>query len=105
MRKTLIAMTAASALASVFGTGAFAGNHTGNGNAGNGNGNRSGNDVGNHSGNDVNNGHNTAIIGSSLINIGGQNNGSHSVSGVLNDQNLTGGSIIDFGGGGGGGGG
>ena len=44
----------------------------------------------NHSGNNVNNGHNTAIIGSSLVNIGGQLNGAHSVSGVLNDQNNTG---------------
>jgi len=88
MRKTLIAMTAALALG--FSGAAFAGNHTGNGNTGNGNGNHSGNDVGNHSGNDVNNGHNTAIIGSSLINVGGQLNGAHSVSGVLNDQNDTG---------------
>jgi hypothetical protein len=88
MRKTLIAMTAASALA--LSSAAFAGNHTGNGNGGNGNGNHSGNDVNNHSGNDVNNGHNTAIIGSSLINVGGQLNGAHSVSGVLNDQNMTG---------------
>ena len=88
MRKTLIAMTAVSALA--LSSAAFAGNHTGNGNPGNGNGNHSGNDVNNHSGNDVNNGHNTAIIGSSLINIGGQGNGSRSISGVLNDQNNTG---------------
>jgi len=88
MRKTLIAMTAVSALA--LSSAAFAGNHTGNGNTGNGNGNHSGNDVGNHSGNNVNNGHNTAIIGSSLINVGGQLNGAHSVSGVLNDQNDTG---------------
>ena len=80
MRKTLIAMTAVSALA--LSSAAFAGNHTGNGNTGTGN--------GNHSGNDVNNGHNTAIIGSSLVNIGGQLNGAHSVSGVLNDQNNTG---------------
>ena len=92
MRKTLIAMTAASALALALGTGAFAG--TGNGNSGNGNGNHSGNDVGNHSGNNVNNGHNTAIIGSSLINVGGQLNGKQSVSGVLNDQNLTGNNSI-----------
>jgi hypothetical protein len=77
MRKTLIVMTAASALALGFSTSAFAagcgvgcfnGNHSGNGN----------------------NSHNTAIIGSSLINLGGQNNGNHSVSGVLNEQNLTG---------------
>jgi hypothetical protein len=80
MRKTLIAMTAASALALGFSGSAFAAgcgidcfNHSGN-----------------HSGNDVNNGHNTTIIGSSLINVGGQLNGSHSVSGVLNDQNNTG---------------
>jgi hypothetical protein len=90
MRKTLIAMTAVSALVLGFSCAAFAGNHTGNGNGGNGNGNHSGNDVNNHSGNDVNNGHNTAIIGSSLINVGGQLNGAHSVSGVLNDQNNTG---------------
>jgi hypothetical protein len=81
MRKTLIAMTAASALALGFSTSAFAagcgigcfnGNHSHNGN----------------------NSHNTAIIGSSLINIGGQNNGAHSVSGVLNEQSLTGNNSI-----------
>ena len=66
MRKTLIAATAASALAFLgLSTAAFAGN-----------GNHS------HNGNDS---HNTAIINSSGLNIGGQNNGSHSVSGVLND--------------------
>jgi hypothetical protein len=93
-------MTAASALALGFssaafaagcGVGCFNGNHSGNGN----------------------NSHNTAILGSSLINVGGQNNGNHSVSGVLNEQNLTGNGsiqnnntpavIIDFGVGGGGG--
>ena len=77
MRKTIIAMAAASALALGFSTSAFAagcgigcfnGNHSHNGN----------------------NSHNTAIIGSSLINIGGQGNGSRSISGVLNDQNNTG---------------
>jgi hypothetical protein len=71
VRKTLIAATAASALAFLgFSTTAFAGN-----------GNHS------HNGNDS---HNTAIIGSSLLNIGGQDNGSRSVSGVLNEQNVTG---------------
>jgi hypothetical protein len=89
MRKTLVAMTAALALSCS--TAAFAGNGNGNhSHNGNGNGSHNGNDVGNHSGNDVNNGHNTAIIGSSLINIGGQLNGAHSVSGVLNVQNNTG---------------
>jgi hypothetical protein len=77
MRKTLIAMAAASALALGYSSAAFAagcgidcfnGNHSHNGN----------------------NSHNTAIIGSSLINVGGQLNGAHSVSGVLNDQNNTG---------------
>ena len=97
-------MTAASALALGFSGAAFA--------AGCGSG--CFNHNGNHSGNDVNNGHNVDISRSSLINIGGQNNGSHSVSGVLNDQNNTGNGsiqnnnapavIIDFGGGGGGGG-
>jgi len=81
MRKTLIVMTAASALALGFSTSAFAagcdfgcfnGNHSHNGN----------------------NSHNTVIFGSSLINIGGQNNGNHSVSGVLNEQNLTGNNSI-----------
>ena len=57
MRKTLIAMTAASALALGFSSAAFAGN---------GNGNHS------HNGNGS---HNTAIIGSSLLNVGGQHNG------------------------------
>jgi hypothetical protein len=93
MRKTLIAMTAASALALGLSSAAFAGS-----------GNHS------HNGNDS---HNTAIINSSGLNIGGQNNGSHSVSGVLNTQNVTGNGseaiynnaspIIEFGGGGGGG--
>ena len=81
MRKTLIAMTAVSALVLGFssaafaagcGAGCFNGNHSHNGN----------------------NSHNTAIIGSSLINIGGQNNGAHSVSGVLNEQSLTGNNSI-----------
>ena len=70
MRKTLIAMTAASALALGLSSAAFAGS-----------GNHS------HNGNDS---HNTAIIGSSLLNVGGQDNGSRSVSGVLNEQNVTG---------------
>jgi hypothetical protein len=70
-RKTLIAATAASALAFLgFSTTAFAGN-----------GNHS------HNGNDS---HNTVVVGSSLLNIGGQGNGAHSVSGVLNEQNVTG---------------
>ena len=69
MRKTLIAMTAASALALGFSTTAFAGTATTATTA-------------TH--------HNNAIVGSSLLNIGGQNNGSHSVSGVLNEQNVTG---------------
>ena len=84
MRKTLIAITAVSALA--LSSAAFAGNHTGNGNLGNGNGNHSGNDVGNQHNNNVD----VDISRSSVFNIGGQNNGSHSVSGVLNDQNVTG---------------
>ena len=93
MRKTLIAMTAVSALALGFSTTAFAGNGNGS-----------------HNGNDS---HNTAIIGSSLLNVGGQDNGRQSVSGVLNEQNVTGNGstaiynnaspIIVFGGGGGGG--
>ena len=70
MKKTLITMTAASALVLGFSATAFAGN-------------------GNHSHND-NGSHNSVIIGSSLLNVGGQDNGSHSVSGVLNEQNVTG---------------
>ena len=69
MRKTLIAMTAASALALGFSTTAFAATATTATTA-------------TH--------HNTVIVGSSLLNIGGQDNGSHSVSGVLNEQNVTG---------------
>jgi hypothetical protein len=30
------------------------------------------------------------VVGSSLLNIGGQDNGRQSVSGVLNEQNVTG---------------
>ena len=56
MKKTLITMTAASALVLGFGATAFAGN-------------------GNNSHNS-NNSHNTANIGSSLLNIGGQGSGS-----------------------------
>ena len=94
MRKTLIAMTAASALALGFSSAAFAGN---------GNGNHSHNDNGNNS-------HNLSG-GSSLLNIGGQRNGAGSVSGVFNDQNVSTGGVgiynnaspvIEFGGGGGG---
>jgi hypothetical protein len=68
VRKTLIAMTAASALVFGFGATAFA------------------------AGCDTNcfNHHTNVIVGSSLLNIGGQNNGAHSVSGVLNEQNVTG---------------
>jgi hypothetical protein len=93
MKKTLTTMTAASVLVLGFGATAFAGN-----------GNNSHNNNGSH---------NTAIIGSSLLNIGGQDNGRQSVSGVLNEQNVTGNGstaiynnaspIIVFGGGGGGG--
>jgi len=79
MRKTLIAMTAVSALvlgfsSAAFATGCGAGcfNHDNNGN---------------HS-NNGNNSHNN--IGSSLINIGGQNNGKQSTSGFFNEQNLNG---------------
>lgn len=74
MRKTLIALTAVSALA--FSTSAFAFQ----GNGGNANGAGS---TANGNGNHVN-------IGSSLLNIGGQNNGGHSVSGVLNEESVTG---------------
>jgi hypothetical protein len=68
MRKTLIAMTAASALVLGFSTLAFA------------------------AGCDTNcfNHHTNIVVGSSLFNIGGQGNGNHSVSGVLNEQNVTG---------------
>jgi hypothetical protein len=69
-------MTAASALALGFSTLAFAGNGNGN-----------------HSHNfdlDISHSFNGNNINSSKFNIGGQNNGSHSVSGVLNDQNQTG---------------
>jgi hypothetical protein len=68
VRKTLIAMTAASALVLGFGATAFAAGCDSN--------------CFNH--------HTNVIVGSSLLNIGGQNNGSHSVSGVLNEQNVTG---------------
>jgi hypothetical protein len=34
--------------------------------------------------------HTNVVVNSSLLNVGGQNNGSHSVSGVLNEQNVTG---------------
>ena len=88
MRKTLIA---ASALALGFSTSAFAAGCDSN--------------CFNH--------HTNVVVGSSLFNVGGQNNGSHSVSGVLNEQNVTGNGgmginsnaspIIVFGGGGGGG--
>ena len=68
MRMTLIAMTAASALVLGFSTSAFA------------------------AGCDTNcfNHHTNVVVNSSLFNVGGQNNGSHSVSGVLNEQNVTG---------------
>ena len=68
MRKTIIAMTAASALVLGFAATAFA------------------------AGCDTNcfNHHTNVVVNSSLFNIGGQNNGSHSVSGVLNEQNVTG---------------
>jgi hypothetical protein len=77
MRKTLIAMTAVSALALGFSTAAFGlGNGgtctTGPCNGGNGNGNL-------HIGN-----------GNSLLNVGGQENGRQSVSGVLNEESVTG---------------
>jgi len=91
MRKTLISMTAVSALVLGFSTSAFAAGCN--------------NNCFNH--------HTNVIVGSSLLNIGGQDNGSHSVSGVLNEQNVTGNGstaiynnaspIIVFGGGGGGG--
>jgi hypothetical protein len=68
VRKTLIAMTAASALVLGFGATAFAAGCDSN--------------CFNH--------HTNVIVGSSLLNIGGQMNGSHSVSGVLNEQNVTG---------------
>ena len=68
MRETFIAVTAASALVLGFGASAFA------------------------AGCDTNcfNHHTNVIVGSSLLNIGGQMNGSRSVSGVLNEQNVTG---------------
>ena len=68
MRKTLIAMTAASALVLGFAATAFAAGCDSN--------------CFNH--------HTNVVVNSSLFNIGGQNNGSHSVSGVLNEQNVTG---------------
>ena len=68
MRKTLIAMTAVSALALSFSTSAFAAGCN--------------NNCFNH--------HTNVVVNSSVFNIGGQNNGSHSVSGVLNEQNVTG---------------
>ena len=68
MRKTLIAMTAVSALVLGFSTSAFAAGCN--------------NNCFNH--------HTNVIVGSSLLNIGGQDNGAHSVSGVLNEQNVTG---------------
>jgi len=68
VRKTLIAMTAVSALVLGFSTSAFAAGCN--------------NNCFNH--------HTNVIVGSSLLNIGGQDNGAHSVSGVLNEQNVTG---------------
>jgi hypothetical protein len=98
MRKTIIAMTAACAL--VFSTSAFAVG----GNGGNGGGTLSpgGNGGGNGNAFGSNNQHNnnvttttitptiTTNIGSSKFNIGGQNNGTASVSGIGSNQNTTG---------------